>query len=173
MVVFDASFVLLLIEPDAPPPQDPTTGKPVDKCKERIEHLVVQLGQQRVPILVPAPALAEFLVGAGKAATAYLDELQSTAAIKVEPFGQRAAIECALLLDGAKKVRRTETRAKVKFDRQILATAKAVGAKTLYTTDVDLAALATKNGVQAFGVHELDLPPVDPQMDLLPRPTEE
>ena len=166
MVVLDASFVLLLIQPDARPPNDPSTGKPVDHCQSRIEHLIAQLGEQRTPVIVPSPALAEFLVRAGPAATRYLQQLQDTRAIKVEPFGERAAIECALLIDGSRKKKSAETWAKVKFDRQILAVAKVVAASTLYTNDKKLAALAKQNGVKPVAVHELPLPPVDLQAPL-------
>jgi hypothetical protein len=113
------------------------------------------------------------MVRAGAARSQYIDELQSTRPIKIAPFGQREAIECAMLIDGArrsgKKPRRgEETWAKVKFDRQILATAKVAGASTIYTTDNDLAALAEKNGIKAVRVQELELRPVDPQIPLLP-----
>jgi len=176
MVVLDASFVLLMLEPSAPAPKDPTTGNPVGKCKERIEHLVDQLTKARTPVVVPAPALAEVLIRAGRARAAYLDGLQSTRAIKIEPFGTRAAVECAALLDGAIKTgkrrrRPEETWAKLKYDRQILAIAKVLGAATLYTTDDDLSALAERNGIHAVRVHELELPPVDAQIPLLPPAT--
>lgn len=167
MVVFDASFVLLLLQPDAKPPADPATGTPVQHSKERIEHLIASLGQDRTPVVVPAPALSEFFVRAGTAATEYLSRLQATRAIKIEPFGERAAVECALLFDGAKGAKSdVETWAKLKFDRQILAITKVVGASILYTTDRKLAQLALRNGVRAIGVHQLDLPPVDPQTRL-------
>jgi predicted nucleic acid-binding protein len=169
MVILDASFVLLLIELDAKPPKDPTTGKDVDKCKERIEYLVARLAIEKTPVVVPAPALSEFLVRAGRAASDYLTELQNNRAIRVESFGQRAAVECAFLIDGAKrhgKKSAVETWAKLKFDRQILAIAKVGGATTIYTNDQRLAKLALQNGMNAIAVHELPLPPVDPQMPL-------
>ena len=152
MVVLDASFVLLLIQPDAKAPIDPTTKTAVEKCKTRIEHLIAELGEAKTAVIVPAPALAEFLVRAGPAATGYLQELQNERAIRVEPFGQRAAIECALLIDGAKKAGKStkpgDTWAKVKFDRQIIAIAKVVGAKTIYTNDANLAKVAGANGLR-------------------------
>jgi hypothetical protein len=170
MVIFDASFLLLLIEPDAKGPEDPTTGKLVDKCKERIEYLVARLATERESVVVPAPALSEFLIKAGRAASEYLGELQSTHTIRVESFGERAAVECALLIDGALKARKprtkAETWAKLKFDRQILAVAKVLDARSLYTTDGDLAKLAIRNGVKAYGVHELPLRPVPPQVEM-------
>ena len=170
MVVLDASFVLLLIDPEAKPPTDPSTGKVVEKSKERIEYLIAQLSKAKDPVIVPAPALAEFLVRAGSAATRYLQELQNERAIRIEPFAQRAAIECAHLIDGAKKAgKRTkpgETWAKVKFDRQIIARAKVVEAKIIYTTDENLMAVAAANGLNTIAVYDLPLPPVDSQPDL-------
>jgi predicted nucleic acid-binding protein len=168
MVVFDASFLLLLIQPNAKPPNDPATKKPVENCQSRIEYLISELNSQRTPVVVPAPALSEFLVRAGRAATSYLQQLQNAKAIKIEPFGERAAIECALLVEASKRKKRKagETWAKVKFDRQILAIAKVVDASTIYTTDISLAKLTKLNGITPCNVYELPLPPVEQQTQL-------
>ena len=40
MVVFDATTLLYLLDPDAKGPTDPETGNPVTRIKERIEYLV-------------------------------------------------------------------------------------------------------------------------------------
>lgn len=34
MVIFDATFLMLLVDPTAAPPLDPATGKPVTMAKE-------------------------------------------------------------------------------------------------------------------------------------------
>ena len=57
MVILDASFLVLFIEPDANPPLDPTTKKPVEKCKERIEYLIARLTIEKATVAVPAPSL--------------------------------------------------------------------------------------------------------------------
>jgi uncharacterized protein YacL len=73
-------------------------------------------------------------------------------------------------MDGAKKAgKRTkpnETWAKVKFDRQIIAIAKVVEAKIIYTNDENLMALAAANGLNTIAIYDLPLPPVDMQPGL-------
>jgi hypothetical protein len=67
MVSVDAGILSLLLHPTARPPLDPATGKPVEKAQERIEQLVDDLETAKERIIVPAPALSEFLVLAGAA----------------------------------------------------------------------------------------------------------
>jgi len=43
LVALDADFLLLLLDPDAKPPHDPTTQRPLDRAKERIEYLIANL----------------------------------------------------------------------------------------------------------------------------------
>lgn len=65
MVVFDASVLLLLLDPDASPPNDPATGQPIEHAKARIEHLIATLERQRTKVIIPTPVLSEVLVRAG------------------------------------------------------------------------------------------------------------
>jgi len=53
IVVFDASVLVYLIDADAKAPLDPSTGKPLEQCKERIEHLLASLQQQGAKIVIP------------------------------------------------------------------------------------------------------------------------
>jgi hypothetical protein len=79
MVVFDASVLLLLLDPDASPPKDRATGQAVEQAKARIEHLIATLERQRTKVIIPTPVLSEVLVRAGDAAPAYLEELNRSA----------------------------------------------------------------------------------------------
>ena len=54
----------------------------------------------------------------------------------------------------------------MKFDRQILAIAKAVGVHTLYTDDKRLITRATANGLKTVRMQDLPLPPEPPQGEL-------
>ena len=65
IVAFDADILCLLLYPSITPPIDPGTGKPVERARARLQHLVTELEASRARIVVPAPALAEFLVVAG------------------------------------------------------------------------------------------------------------
>jgi predicted nucleic acid-binding protein len=170
MDVLDATTLLLLIEPTARPPKDPATGKPVEKCKERIEFLIETLTEARTRICVPTPVLAELLVRAGKAANSYLTEITTNYAFDVAPFDAKAAVELAFILDGdlrnRTKLNKDETYAKLKFDRQIVAIAKVNDVKVIYTDDQKLAGVAKANQFTVRHTWELPLPPVKAQQNL-------
>jgi hypothetical protein len=95
MVVFDATTLLYLLDPEAKAPTDPETGEPVTRVKDRIAFLVRELEKRKEKIIVPTPALSELLVRADQAGPAYLDLLNRQAAFKIVDFDQRAAVEVA------------------------------------------------------------------------------
>ena len=57
------------------------------------------------------------------------------------------------------------TRAKLKFDRQIIAIAKTQSQTTIYSDDEDIAKLAEALDVDVIPIHALPLPPIDPQAE--------
>lgn len=91
MKVFDANFLSILLVPTAPIPNDPETKQPVERAQERIEELVTTLDGQNEKILIPTPALSEFLVLADKDGPHYLAELNKSSVFKIVDFDQRAA----------------------------------------------------------------------------------
>src|SRR5438477_12954036 len=95
MVGFDAHFVMLALYPSIP--------ASVDRAKERVEKLLSDLQQSGERIVIPTPALSEFLVHAGAAGPQYIDTLQKSSKFKIAPFGVRAAIEVASALESAIK----------------------------------------------------------------------
>jgi predicted nucleic acid-binding protein len=171
MVVFDTSILLLLIEPTAKPPLNPSTGKPVENAPARITHLVSVLSEAREKIIVPTPVLSELLIHAGAAMEQYLHTLNGQASFRIANFDQKAAIEAAIAMSdairrGGIRVDATDpqaTRGKVKFDRQIVAIAKAEGATAVYSDDGDVVKYAQQAGLKAYRTADLDLPPEDPQ----------
>lgn len=58
------------------------------------------------------------------------------------------------------------TKAKIKFDRQVVAIAKVEGADTLYTHDTGLRDVALANGLRVVMTWELPLPPQAAQGEL-------
>ena len=174
MVVFDSSVLLLVLDPNAKPPNDPTTGQPLDKAFERIEYLIENLTADKERIVIPTPVLSEVLVHAGHAMQPYLDTLNGQAAFRIAPFDQKAAIEAALAMSDAIKRggRRIDaanpdaTVTKIKFDRQIVAIAKAEGAHAVYSDDADVHVYSMHAGLDAYRTADLDLPPEDPQGSL-------
>lgn len=178
MIVFDASVLMLLLNPDTPPPKDLVTGEPVTRCNERIEYFIAQLSKQREKIIIPTPALSKSLIKAGEAAPQYLDIMRNSRFFQVTPFGTTAAVEAAELMRqriaklGSLKGDELGSRAKVKFDHQIVAIARVTRATTIYTDDHGLQTLATSLGITAQGVASLPLPPENLQttLDFTPPP---
>jgi hypothetical protein len=171
MVVFDTATLVLLLDPDASPPIDPDTGRPVDRHRARLDHLVAQFEQHREKVIVPTPTLSEALVWAGAAGPAYLETLNRSACFKIVPFDIRAAVELAAMtreaLDvGDKKGGHAGSWAKVKFDRQIVAIARVEGAEAIYSDDDDMRKLGPRTGLKVIGMNELPLPPEQSQAGL-------
>jgi len=163
MAVFDASFLILLLHPEAPAPIDPETGTPVEHARDRIEHLVATLEKKKEKVIIPSPALAEFLVKADRAGATYLRIMESKRSLQISSFDKRAAIELAAmnreaLAQGDKKGGSDEPYQKVKFDRQIIAIAKVEGEKTLYSNDVTLKTFAERAGIRLVTIAKVDLP---------------
>ena len=165
MVSVDAGFLGLLISPNAKPPNDPKTGQPPERIPERLEKLLADLDTAKERIVIPTPALAEFLVLAGDDGPAYLSELSNQIAFTIRAFDQMAAVELAAMelharKQGSKRFPASETAPwqKIKFDRQIVAIAKLHGSHTIYSDDGDVKNIAEELGIKVVSCWELDLP---------------
>lgn len=166
MVVFDSSVLLLVLDPNAKPPNDPSTGQPLKNAAQRIECLIANLTADKEKIVIPTPVLSEVLVHVRKAMHPYLEVLNGQAAFRIAPFDQKAAIEAAVAMSDANRrggfrvdaANPDTSRTKIKFDRQIVAIAKAEGAKAVYSDDVDVHSYAKLAGLDAYRTADLDLP---------------
>lgn len=123
----------------------------------RIGGLIADARNRRKRLVIPSPALAEF---AAKAKRDELDFLMTQSIFQIAAFDAKAALECGELLrvwakgvDGSKKDRH-----KAKFDMQILAIAKAQGAKLLVTGDGNLRNRAADQGIEAKPITSLPIP---------------
>lgn len=164
---FDASMLVYVVTPNASAPIDPTTGKPVERCGERIDYLLSTLQKSGTRIIIPAPALAEVLVKALDAAAEYLTQLTKSRHFSIRPFDTLAAVEHAdIQRQRRNSIPRSESRSKAKFDDQIFAIARIAQADTIYSDDPDIRKLCSHFGVACIGIAELPLPPEDPQMRL-------
>ncbi|MEW5788815.1 MAG: PIN domain-containing protein [Pseudomonadota bacterium] len=159
MVVFDASVLIDLFHPRTPPER-----------KAKLEHLIADLQRKKVKIVIPTPALSEFLARAGKARDTYHARLSTSATFRITPFDSRAALECALLLDaaltGGDKRAQAKTWAKAKFDWQIVAIAKVANARTIYSEDGDIARIGQLQGLTVIKTDDLPLPDSARQAEL-------
>lgn len=163
MVVFDTSVLAIAFDKDASVPIDPETGASLEKCKERIDFLIKTLSRSKSRILIPTPVLSEYLIQGGTDKDKRLQEFYTSKVFSIAPFDQRAAVECAMLhdpdLNGKRKLSENETKAKLKFDRQIIAIAKTNRVSVLYTGDKGLAYRASENAINVMLTWKLALPP--------------
>ena len=163
ILVVDSSAFVLLVNPDANPPDDPETGQPTTLARERVQHFISSMGPNDT-LIIPTPVLAEVLVGAEGGAPGILEQIGGMARLRVAPFDERAAIETAVMTRdainaGSKRGDHAQSWNKVKFDRQIIAIARVVSASRIYADDKDLAAFARGLNMDVVSTWELPLPP--------------
>ena len=118
------------------------------------------------------------LVHANDAGPAYIEILNTSRCFRMEPFDQRAAVELATmtreaLQEGNLRAGTQATRAKLKFDRQIIAITRTQNETTIYSDDHDIATLAEPLELEVIPVHALHLPPDEAQGKLDLEPKEE
>lgn len=171
MIVLDATAFMLLVHPDAKPPTDPQTGAPVSQVRERFAFLEQEIQRSGETILIPAPALAEVLVGLEDDGPTVIERLSRSSRFKIADFDTMAAVELAAMTREAKRAgdKRGGSESpwqKVKIDRQIIAIARTRGATTIYSDDEGLAKFAANIGIQVVPSWSMPLPPIDPQQGL-------
>lgn len=171
MVLFDADFLSILFHPDARVPNDPKTNSPVTHGKERISYLVKSLTETKEKIIIPTPALSEFLVLAGDKASEYVTAISKAAVFRVVAFDEKAAIEVAVGISkakssGDKKSGSKSDWTKIKFDRQIVAIGQVEGVQRIYSADSDVRNLGELVGIEVLHIADLPLPP--PKTPALP-----
>lgn len=165
IVAVDSTTLSLLVNPSANPPSDPATGQPVTLARERVEHMIAELGANGT-LIIPTPVLAEVLVRAEEGASGVLEQLNGLARIRVRSFDQRAAVETALMTreaiqDGDKRGGSTDAWQKVKIDRQIIAIARTNNATRIFADDSGLVSFARRLGMDAVSTWDLALPPAE------------
>lgn len=171
MVVFDANMLIAVLEPDKKPPLNSATGLSVDNFRERLDYLMSRLTENGMKIIIPAPALSEFLVRADQAAQNYLSKLQSSSVFQIAPFDERCAVEVAAMTreainSGDKRGGVEGPYAKIKYDRQIVAVARVAGALEIYSDDKGVAAFGEQAGLSVISMADLPPPPAGSQINL-------
>ena len=180
-IALDANMLILLFDGQASAPIDPVTCQPVTYCQERLIHFVELHSRTKgARIIIPTPALGEFLVKVDPAKVGdYLSRLQRIRGCTVAPFSIRATVEFAemqRIVIGEQPRRKqkaeTESRAKAKFDKQIIAIARSEGVATIYSDDLGLGRFAARFGITRIGVADLVLPPKSRQGEFALEPLE-
>lgn len=154
---------------------DPETGDHVDRASARASALIDRIDQLNGVIVIPTPVLAEYLIGISR--DAYQDQislLNSYHCIEIVPFDEMSAVECALLVDEQehRSLDPEATKAKLRFDRQILAIAIATCADELWTHDRGLFNKAKASGVSVNSLADIDPLPDQQSFELPPEEDE-
>lgn len=131
--------------------------------KIRLNHLLEEIDKRRGKVIIPTPAIAEYLVKADQAALEFVGALDRRACIKMADFDLAAAFEAAQmdaasLWRGDKKDGSSEAWQRVKIDRQIVAIAKANGAKLIVSNDKGVCTCAARVGLKGLRIDELAFP---------------
>lgn len=158
IVGIDANVLVTAIGPDS------------DR-KKQVLHLLDRLDKLKGKVIIPTPALAEYLVHADQAGLATVNALQKRASIKIADFDTAAAFETsqmdgAALARGNKRDGADQPWQKVKFDRQIVAVAKVHGAKLIISDDDGVRKVAARQGISTMNVDELAFPDSERQAPL-------
>lgn len=163
MVVFDASFLIPLFDKNA--------NEPEPGARRKLNYLFAELERSKARIVVPTPALSEYLVRAGEAGPRYQAVISNSSAFRVAVFDTRAAVEAATMVKeaidaGDKRLGLATPGQQIKFDRQIIAIARVEGVSRIYSNDSDLKTLVGTNGPQVLAFADLPEPPESDQKEM-------
>lgn len=163
-ICVDANFLVALLDLDSKWVSEET--------RSRISYFVAMLDIAKSVIVVPTPAVAEYLVKANQAGLLSLKKLQGRALVRICDFNLASAYECALL-DGAamngqqdKKDGSDSSWQKIKIDRQIVAIARVNSCTAMISNDESVAANCNRLGIDIFRFDDLPLPPEPAQKEL-------
>lgn len=163
IAAIDSTVLLHLVDPNLPV-RASSDGDVPEKCQGRLNHFIDTLAKSNGRLVVPTPVLTEFLTRAGPARDEWLKILHGKRAIRVSPFDERAAIECAELA-ARRKGPKTVSKAKLKFDEQIVAISVIEQAEVILSDDDDIHRLAPTE-IRVVGIADLELPPQSRQGQL-------
>lgn len=131
--------------------------------RRRLTHFLQRVEKARARLVIPTPALAEYLVYADQASLDSIEILERKSFIFIAPFDRAAAYECgqlnaAAIGRGDKRDGRKDAWQKIKVDRQIVAIGKANGTQAFISDDDDVHAIAKRIGIRTMNVRDLELP---------------
>lgn len=167
-VLVDANFLIHLIDHRA-------GGQQADQDRhQKLSWLLKSIVSKRGKIIIPTPALSEYLVNAGAASEPILNALLKNRNVVIAGFDEKAAYTCAELhrvarLTGGHKRAPLPVTAdwqKIKVDWQIVAIGKVNGCSQVVTNDGDVLTLAGAAGLPTQRIDEIELPASELQMAL-------
>jgi len=133
-------------------------------ARDRIDFFLSNLQKNKSKLIIPTPAVAEFLVVVDAARFDFIKLLQGKSYIQTASFDMAAAYQCAMLdssafASGDKRAGVDKTWQEIKFDRQIVAIGKVWNATLVISGDKGVRNNAARLNIEAITVDELPLPP--------------
>ncbi|QFH65042.1 type II toxin-antitoxin system VapC family toxin [Leclercia adecarboxylata] len=147
---------------------DPESGELISEVPRRIDALVDRIDNINGTIIIPAPVLAEFLIGIDKEKhQAHINLIRSMSCFEIASFDEMAAIECAQLptLSELKQMMKSDTANKIKFDRQIISIAKALSIDEVWTHDQGVFKRCKQLGIAVRSLLSVEPPPMQGSID--------
>lgn len=140
-IIIDTNVLVPMITGLKPNHQftNPANGQIISNVDLRSKALIDLIELNKGVILIPTPVLAEYLLGIEREMHfQHVNLINSMKCFEISPFEEISAMECALL-PTLKELRQMSkescTANKIKFDRQIIAIAKATNADEVWTHD--------------------------------------
>ena len=123
-------------------------------------------------MIIPMPAISEFLVKADIMGVEFLNRLERKYCVILGNFDRTAAYECAQMDSAAlgredKKDGSKDAWQKVKVDRQIVAISKTLGATMMITNDKGVENSSLRAGIATCTVQSLPIPDDAKQLKLI------
>jgi predicted nucleic acid-binding protein len=163
MIVVDANFLVLLLDPGAMPQ--------IDRGRERVAYFISQLTASNEEIMIPASVIAEVVAGRVERTMEIVEELRRHRCFIVQPLDEVIAIETGTVIRAA--IDRTPPgerpagwKVVMKYDAQIAATARVRKARALCTADGGFQVYLEGTEIGILHLEELPLPPASPQTSL-------
>ncbi|YCH28992.1 PIN domain-containing protein [Erwinia sp. D4-22] len=146
----------------------------VDNLELRAKALLEHIERNGGTIVIPTPVLAEYLLGIDgeKNKHAQVAQIYSMNCFEIIPFEELAAIECSLLpslqefKQFAKQIDSNQTANKIRFDRQIIAIAKANGITEVWSCDGEVIKKGREVGIEVRSIEEMRPMPLSDQFPL-------
>jgi predicted nucleic acid-binding protein len=156
--------------------RNPRNNEEIDNVPLRAKALKEQIEQRGDVIVIPAPVLAEYLIGIKpENHHEHINLINSMSCFEMAPFDEISAIECARLPSYQELKRlfsssenEQNTASKVKFDRQIISIAKAMNVEEIWSHDNNVFKKCTESGITVKSLADIPLPPE--QYSLYPEP---
>lgn len=166
-LLVDNNILIQILAPNKTGLVHPEKRAALDRVDERAQAFVAEAERKNALILIPAPVLAEFLIGVEASKyQEYLDVLNGSACFDVVDFDTAAAIECAQLPSRKEldQISPEQIASKLKYDRQIVAIALAAMTDEVWSHDDSLRKIASARGLTVKSLADIEPPAVQGQM---------